>query len=156
MTQLRNTLVSNQEADALKEMIFKRARERAENLENNIKNSMTTSTHNDVMELARNSFISTKNPFSSIKEQKTEEIEKTKEEKIKLSQRRIEEIKQDITRKNDATYECIANSQVQKAMIDARQDFSNRKTFMGALNFLNAQASISLINKRTKSFEALA
>ena len=156
MTQLRNTLVSTQEADALKEMIFKRARERAENLENNIKNNMTTSTHNDVMEIARSSFVTTKNPFSTIKEQKIEVTETNKEDKIETSKRRIEEIKQTITRKNDETNENIANLQVQKAMLDARQDFSNRKSFMGALNFLNAQATISLINKRAKSFEALA
>lgn len=156
MTQLRNTFVSTQEADALKEMIFKRARERAENLESDIKNSMTASTHNDVMELARNSFVAAKNPFSSIQDQKFSQNKDSKEEKIETSKKRIEEIKQNITRKNDESTEIIANSQVQKAMLDARQDFSNRKTFMGALNFLNAQASISLINKRAKSFEALA
>ena len=156
MTQLRNTIVNTQEADALKEMIFKRVRERAGILENNITASVTSDTRNDVMELARDSFVATKNPFNVIKERKFESVEEKEELKVEKSKQRVEELKNNIIQKNNEANESIANMQVQKAMLDARQDFSNKTSFMGALNFLNSQASISLINKRAKSFEALA
>ncbi len=159
MTQLRNTLVNTQEADALKDMIFKRARERAENLDNNLKNSYTTSTHNEIMDLARDSFVASKNPFTTIKEQKTEitsSNEVKKEEQIGFPPRKVKEIKENIVQKNNDASEKIANYQVEQAMLDARQDFSKKSSFMGALNFLNSQATISLISKRAKSFEALA
>lgn len=157
MTQLRNTLVNTQEADALKEMIFKRARERAEILDNDLKSSYTTSTHNEIMDLARDSFVASKNPFTAIKEQKKETtLENPKDEQIGFQHRKVKEFKENITRKNNESTENIANSQVQQAMIDARQDFSNRPSFMGALNFLNSQATIALINKRAKNFEAMA
>ena len=157
MTQLRNTLVNSQEAEALKEMIFKRARERAENIENDIKSSYTTSTQNEIMDLARDSFVASKNPFTAITEQKVEtNKEQERTEKIGFSQRKVKEIKENITRKNNESTENIANHQVEQAMLDARQDFSNRPSFMGALNFLNSQATIALINKRAKKFEAMA
>jgi hypothetical protein len=41
-------------------------------------------------------------------------------------------------------------------MTDARNEFSQKSTFLGALDFLNSQASISLIKNKGKSFEALA
>ena len=61
-----------------------------------------------------------------------------------------------LKKKNNDASEKIANYQVEQAMLDARQDFSKKSSFMGALNFLNSQATISLISKRAKSFEALA
>ena len=63
MTQLRNTLVNNQEADALKEMIFKRARERAQALVDETQDSYAKNMQSEVMDMARDSFVSSKNPF---------------------------------------------------------------------------------------------
>ena len=41
-------------------------------------------------------------------------------------------------------------------MQEARAGLSNKKSFMGALNFLNSQAAISLIKTRGNKFEMLA
>ena len=119
MTNLHNYIVSTSEAEALKEMIFKRARERAESFNHEVNDNYTTSMQNDVMDLARNSFVANKNPFSQIKElEKKEEI--SQEDEIGFAQRR-NEIKTQI------------NSTAKES-----------------------QATISLINKKNKSFEALA
>ena len=64
-----DSYVNRQEANALKEMIFKRARERA--------NAMTSDVQADVMNIARESFVSNNNPFSQILAQQAEEVETT-------------------------------------------------------------------------------
>ena len=53
-----NSFVNRREAEELKEMIFRRARERSE--------AMTTDIQADVMNIARDSFVSNHNPFSQI------------------------------------------------------------------------------------------
>ena len=53
-----DSIVSRNEAEALKEMIFKRARERADALDKEVKTSYTSDIQNDVMDLARDSFVS--------------------------------------------------------------------------------------------------
>ncbi len=144
-----DSIVNRQEADALKEMIFKRARERAESMTKEAQESYTSAVKNDIMDLARDTFVAKKNPFSI----NTEPVESEKhEEEIGFSKRRVEEIKSQITYRNKA----VSEETVEETMADARSEFSSRTSFMGALNFLNSQASISLVNKRGKSFEALA
>ncbi len=144
-----DSIVNRQEADALKEMIFKRARERAESMTKEAQESYTSAVKNDIMDLARDTFVAKKNPFSI----NTEPVESEKhEEEIGFSKRRVEEIKSQITYRNRA----VSEETVEETMADARSEFSSRTSFMGALNFLNSQASISLVNKRGKSFEALA
>ena len=76
-----NSTVTSQEAEALKEMIFKRARERAKALNEDVQSSFTSSIQNDVMDLARDSFVASKNPFSQIVETPKQE-ETVEEEKI--------------------------------------------------------------------------
>ena len=61
---IRSTIVNNTEVEALKEMIFKRARERAEALDENVKENYTTAIKDDIMEIARDTFIKERNPFS--------------------------------------------------------------------------------------------
>lgn len=144
-----DSIVNRQEADALKEMIFKRARERAESITKEAQESYTSAVKNDIMDLARDTFVAKKNPFSI----NTEPVESEKhEEEIGFSKRRVEEIKSQITYRNRA----VSEETVEETMADARSEFSSRTSFMGALNFLNSQSSISLVNKRGKSFEALA
>ena len=41
-------------------------------------------------------------------------------------------------------------------MQEARVGLSNKQSFMGALNFLNSQAAISLIKTRADRFEVVA
>ena len=153
MTQLRHYTVSTTEAEALKEMIFKRARERAEAFSNDVNENYTSSMQNDVMELARNSFVAAKNPFSQIKEASIKEV--TEQNDIGFAQRK-NDVKTRINNSSQESQAVISAAQVQSAMNEARNELTSKSSFMGALNFLNAQATISLINKKNKSFEALA
>ena len=155
-----DSYVNRQEANALKEMIFKRARERA--------NAMTSDVQADVMNIARESFVSNNNPFSQILTQQAEEAETT--QKVKESEVKettalhtfVDEAEQQAEKvgfpqKNlfaasanqyKKISEQISSSQIVNNMNEAREGLANRKSFMGALEFLNSQASISLLNKR--------
>lgn len=151
--------VGSTEAAALKEMIFKRARERAESLDNEVKASYSDDVQNDVMNIARDSFVTTKNPFSMIAEgnKKPEPTPKAKEDTgLGFPQRKIDEIKSNIVYRNKEISENTSRKAVESTMDDARADFKKKDTFIGALNFLNSQASIALIKTSGKSFDAIA
>ena len=155
-----DSYVNRQEANALKEMIFKRARERA--------NAMTSDVQADVMNIARESFVSNNNPFSQILAQQAEEVEtkqKVEESEVKETTALhtfVDEVEQQAEKvgfpqKNlfaasanqyKKISEQISSSQIVNNMNEAREGLANRKSFMGALEFLNSQASISLLNKR--------
>lgn len=149
-----DSIVNRQEADALKEMIFKRARERAESMTKETQESYTSAVRNDIMDLARDTFVANKNPFSVV-EEKTE-VPVKNEVEVGFSQRRVEEVKAQINYRNRITSDEIVNNEIEETMTEARAEFGNKTSFMGALNFLNSQASITLVNKRGKKFEALA
>ncbi len=151
-----DSIVNRQEADALKEMIFKRARERAESMTKESQENYTSAVKNEIMDLARDTFVSNKNPFSLASEAKSEPAEAPKREEVGFPQRRIEEVKSQIHYRNKVSAEEIVNNEIEETMADARAEFGSKATFMGALNFLNSQASISLVNKRGAKFEALA
>lgn len=152
-----DSIVSRSEQDALRDMIFKRARERAEALNENIQSSYASDTRADIMDLARDSFVSEHNPFSQKQDVAVVGDAKAPESEIGFSKRHVETIKAQIEYKNKITSEDIANKETEANMQDARADFSNRKTFMGALDFLNSQASIVLVKANGKSFfEAIA
>lgn len=150
-----DSIVSKSEQDALKEMIFKRARERAAALSEDIQTSYTNDIRNDVMDIARDSFVSEHNPFSQ-KPASVEVEEKTSGAEIGFSKRHVETLKAQIEYKNKITREEIVNKETEAVMKDAGADFGNKKSFMGALNFLNSQASIALVKNKGKSFEAVA
>ena len=57
---------------------------------------------------------------------------------------------------NFSASERIKNATLEENMVEARGEFSSKSTFMGALNFLNSQASIALVNSKGKSFSAIA
>ena len=159
-----NSIVSRSETEALKEMIFKRARERAEALNADTQEQYTTSVQRDVMDIARDSFVSTtkNNPFAQIVEKaeakaKAEPVkEEEKKEEIGFPQRITSDVKSQIEYKNKTIKENIVKTEVTSNMIEARNEFANKKTIMGALNFLNSQASIALVNGNSKSFDAIA
>lgn len=152
-----NSIVSNSEQDALKDMIFKRARERAQAITEEVQSDYTNSVKNDIMGLARDSFVASKNPFSQLVEQQEPEVveERVEPEEIGFARRQVKEIKAQIGNNNKLNNADIASKEVQLAMASARQDFSKKTSFMGALEFLNSQASISLIKNKGKTFEAL-
>ena len=148
-----NSIVNKQEADALKDMIFKRARERAEILNNN--------EQSDVMNLARDSFESKNNPFSDIIEQTKNNIQtKQNTEKIETTASNQEpEIGFPLKKRENkiqATRQAeIVKSEIENNMIHARESLNNKQSFMGALNFLNSQAAVSLIRTRADKFEII-
>lgn len=162
-----NSFVDRKEAEALKELIFKRARERA--------NAMTSDVQADIMTIARDSFVSNKNPFSVLIAQSEEQVPsvENKQDKITqhetqtsklheyvdsvetMTQNQEEEIELPVkdllagaANQNKMIKEQLTAAQVQNTMIEARQGLSGRKSFMGALAFLNSQAAASLLNKR--------
>ncbi|MCQ2744627.1 MAG: hypothetical protein MJ230_07555 [bacterium] len=153
--------VSKNESEALKELIFNRARERAKALNNDTQENYTTSFKNELMDIARDSFNSSKNnPFAQINESKiSNQMPEIKEEKkeIGFPERKISEnLKAEIEYKSKLIKENASQDEIKSIMKDAGMDFENKKNFIGALNFLNTQASLSIVNKRTKGFEAIA
>ena len=144
-----DSIVNKNEADALKEMIFKRARERAK--------SLTDDVHADVMDLARESFVSKGNPFSAAaaKDETAEKPAVKAQEEIGFPQKEKSASIQG-REQNKAIQENIVQSTVQNNMMEAHAALNNRQSFMGALNFLNSQAAVSLIKSRSDRFEIVA
>lgn len=157
------SLVSTTEREALKELIFKRARERAEALNKDTQEAYTTSIRNELMDIARDSFTSSGNPFAfnnteTVKETPAKPVEtEAPKQEIGFAERKISEnLRASIEYKNNLIKEAAAQNEVESVMKDAGMDVGNRKNFMGALEFLNSQASLSIINKRKHGFEAIA
>ena len=168
-----NSFVNRREAEELKEMIFKRAKERSE--------AMTTDFQADVMTIARESFVSNHNPFSQIvngtedktvistpqaekeeKEIKTSPLHEFVEKAEKAESKtdsvgfRPRNLYTGATTQNKLIKEQMAAIQVENAMEEAREGLASRKSFMGALEFLNSKAAISALKTRADKFEALA
>ncbi|MCQ2739597.1 MAG: hypothetical protein MJ237_05145 [bacterium] len=156
------SLIPNSEREALKELIFSRARERAENLAKNAETSYTNDIRQDIMDIARQSFVAPQNPFS-LKEEKSQNNVSETLEVTETSESQNNEIGFPIknTHKHiPASAEVIERSFVQSELIknmeDARRNLQSSKGFVGALNFLNSQATIALVNKNNGNFEATA
>ena len=159
-----DSIVSKQEVAELKEMIFKRVREKAAALAENENAKYTSSAKFDVMELAHNSMSVAKgNPFAEIANGKIVQSENLSAnvEKNEITEEVSEE---PVTEKYDffkqksvlSTRE-IVNKAIELNMENAREDLSKKTSFMGALNFLNSQAAVSLVNTAGKrGFNALA
>lgn len=148
-----DSIVNKQEADALKEMIFRRVRERS--------NSMNEEVQTEVMDMARDSFVSSNNPFSQIVEKTNAQSESNQKELVQkgvdnenigfaMPQKQPKAFNQ-----SNLINEQVANAEIKNNMREARAGLSNNKSFMGALNFLNSQAAISLIKTRSDKFEMI-
>ena len=154
-----DSYVNRQEANALKDMIFKRVRERAD--------AMTGDVKADVMNVARESFVSQNNPFSQILTQTAEaaasekvvqpqpkettslhEFTDTMEAEAEEVGFPLRKLMDGINNQNRIVREQMNAAQIQNNMIEAREGLTNKKSFMGALEFLNSQAAVSLLNKR--------
>ena len=144
-----DSIVSKNEAAALKDMIFKRAQERAK--------SFNDDAQADVMDMARNSFVSKDNPFSKIIENTIPENKTVEPEAVEKKQKddgvgfpMPKEVK---LQQNQVINNQITSSAINSNMREAREALTNKKSFMGALNFLNSQAAISLMRTRADKFE---
>lgn len=144
-----DSIVSKNEAAALKDMIFKRAQERSK--------SFNEDAQADVMYMARDSFVSKDNPFSKI-------IENTKPENKTVEAEAVEKKQKDDgvgfpmpkevkLQQNQVINNQITSSAINSNMREAREALTNKKSFMGALNFLNSQAAVSLMRTRADKFE---
>ena len=149
-----DSIVNKHEADALKEMIFKRARDRAK--------AFNEDAQSDVMDMARESFVSKDNPFSKIIENTNninpEQQVNSKEDAIIEAEEKddigfpVKELK--LQQNRNINSQMTANA-INNNMAEARDALSNKKSFMGALNFLNSQAAVSLMRTRADKFEAI-
>ena len=144
-----DSIVSKNEAAALKDMIFKRAQERSK--------SFNEDAQADVMDMARDSFVSKDNPFSKIIENTKPENTTTNEEVAKTTQNddgvgfpMPKEVK---LQQNQVINNQITSSAINSNMREAREALTNKKSFIGALNFLNSQAAVSLMRTRADKFE---
>ena len=147
---LNSSFVNKQETEALKEVIFKRAREHAA--------AMNEDVQEDVMELARDSFVSKDNPFSQIIDKAgnanpssvsaTPEKEVTGFPQRQQNHNAVEQVR--------ILKETITSYEIHNTMEEARAGLENKKTFMGALDFLNSQAAVSLMRTRSDKFEAIS
>ena len=159
MTYQFNSYVNRKEVESLKEMIFQRARARAQ--------SMTDDVQADVMSIAREAFVSNNNPFAQIIDQVAEEtpeevVEAPKadettalHEYVEAAEAKTEQVgfpqkslQAGAANQNRIIQEQASARQIQNTMIEAREGLTNKTSFMGALAFLNSQAAVSLLNKR--------
>ena len=122
------------------------------------------------------SLIANKNPFILDKFEKKQDLPTVEVENSKVVEVKKQEeqsIRKDVqicdvgfgtrnyvkTKINDNVQindELIVAAAVNENMQDARKDFRSKSTFLGALDFLNSQATISLVRTKDKSFDAIA
>ena len=149
-----DSIVNKHEADALKDMIFKRARERAK--------AFNEDAQSDVMDMARESFVSKNNPFSKIIENTNninpeQQVKNKQEEAVEPQEKDdigfpVKELKLQQNRNINSQ---LTAATINNNMAEAREALSNKKSFMGALNFLNSQAAVSLMRTRADKFEVV-
>jgi len=153
-----NSIVSKEEASALKDMIFKRVKDRAATLETEVNSSYTSDIQNDLMDIARSSFEAKRNPFTQIAktETKNEPERKVKDLGVGFAERKTSKTETQIINKNKETSEVISKAFIEETMATAGNELARKQSFLGALEFLNSQATISLVNKKAKSFDAIA
>ena len=162
-------IVSKAETEALKELIFNRARQRAEALAKDTQEQYTSSFRDELMDIARNSFNAPNNPFTQKTEpvQQTESLPKINREHDNVKNNKLndigfkqktneESIKEIIKFKNDLAREAISQKEIAGVMNRASAGFENSQKFMGALDFLNSQAGIYMASQRKAKFDALA
>ena len=154
-------IVSRSETQALKEMIFNRARQRAEALTQDTQQQYTSNFKNEIMEIARNSFNAPGNPFSDKIVNQNHAGKQTanagRQEEIGFPQKiNAENIKEIIKERNSALDRSIANNEIMDVMQSSEISTDKSKNFVGALAFLNAQAGLQLAEQRKSKFEAIA
>lgn len=153
------SIVSRNEVEALREVIFNRARQRAEAMANQVQTEYKNSFREEMMDIARNSFNAPGNPFgnkiNALKEEPVQQAQKT--EQIGFEQHTSEEKIQEIIKsRSESSDKVLSQNEVYSVMNSAGTEFEKSKGFMGALDFLNSQASLSLMSSRKPNFEMIA
>ena len=158
--------IERKDVSLIKEAIFKRAREKAEQMNDEKNNQYTSGAKNDVMEIASADFRSTEfNPFNKFKESMglnkpntTVETQSTKDvQEPKVAQTKnvnvsstastsnntfeIKPLKHNIERVNNSNF---AEAVKDETMTVARNQFRQDRNLTTSLNFLNVQAAIQM------------
>lgn len=152
-------IVSRTEVEALKELIFNRARQRAEAMAKDAQNQYTSSFREEIMDIARDSFNASGNPFSQKitqeKKESTEKIEKNPQ--VGFEQKTdAETIQQMIKARNESVRATASQNAIASVMDNAGSEFQTTQKFTGALEFLNSQAGIYMAGQRQARFDKLA
>ena len=158
--------IERKDVSLIKEAIFKRAREKAEQMNDEKNNQYTSDAKNDVMEIASADFRSTEfNPFNKFKESMglnkpntTVETQSTKDvQEPKVAQTKNVNVPSTASPSNNTfeikplkhNIERVSNSNFAEAVKDetmtvARNQFRQDRNLTTSLNFLNAQAAIQM------------
>ena len=157
MSTTFNSLVNRHEAETLKEMIFKRVQERSKNLSNDVQD--------ELMSGARSSFVTKENPFAKILNTEVNNVEfeefenpekLSNNEEIGFEQKNIKpnfDVEKKVLKTADSSNYSV--KEIMLNMQDARTELQSKTSFMGALNFLNSQAAVSLLRKKSEKFDIL-
>lgn len=148
---------NNNDYNSLKEAIFKRAREKAEALNSELKTNYTSDIKNDIMESARISVRN--NPFMNLFE---EENVDTKGEVETVSERPViyhsHDYEKSFAGRKRSNFSSRINNELyasavrDSAMREASETLRQNRNVMDSLKFLNTQAAIAL-NKSFLSTE---
>lgn len=139
----------NDDYNSLKEAIFKRAREKAEALNSELKSSYTSDVKNDIMDSARISVRN--NPFINLLEEPVE-VESTPQIKERKEIHHSREWTSSKSRRmpsriNNELYTAAIR---EGAMREASETIRQNQNIMNSLRFLNTQAAIALNDRNRK------
>lgn len=137
----------NDEINSLKEAIFKRARDKAESLNSELKANYTSDVKNDIMESAR--FSVRNNPFINLldEEEVVDNSEKVQERPVIYHSR---EYAGKVVKRQAKTFPSRINNELyttavrEGAMREASKTLRQNQNVMMSLKFLNTQAAIAL------------
>lgn len=154
MSNINLNLNSNDDYKSLKEAIFKRAREKAEALNAELKSSYTSDIKNDVMESARVSVRN--NPFINLLLEEETVVEKTETKELNKEIQHSREW--GLTKQRRQAHSKISNQLYtaavrEGAMREASETIRQNQNIMNSLVFLNTQAAIQLNRRYSVHFE---
>lgn len=144
--------IEQKEVSLIKEVIFKRAREKAQQMNDEQNAQYTTDVKNDIMEIASANFKSSEfNPFNKFKESMglntpkvetpAEPVAETKAEPAQELSPKFKPLKHNVQSVSNSNY---SNSVKDETMTAARNQFRHNMDLTTSLNFLNAQAAIQM------------
>lgn len=144
--------IERKDISLIKETIFKRARQKAQQMNEEQNNQYTSEVKNDIMEIASADFRSNEfNPFNKFKESmglntpKVEPaVEPVTETEAKPVGQQTFEIKPLKHNLQSAKNENYTDSVKDETMLAARNQFRQDRNLTTSLNFLNAQAAIQM------------
>lgn len=141
--------IERKDVSLIKEAIFKRAREKAEQMNDEKNEHYTSDVKNDVMDIASADFRSSEfNPFNKFKESMGLNTPKPEPQPQPVAEQEpvkktfeIKPLKHNIESVSNGSY---TESVKDETMTAARNQFRQDRNLTTSLNFLNAQAAIQM------------